>query len=209
MNSTAELLRGRSDIWRAGSLPDSADTLLSSGFPALDRELQGGGWPAGVIELIATPRQDARMELLLPTLARASHDPARRILLVAPPLVPYGPGFAAQGVDPARLLWLQIQDPREILWALEVSAASDRCAVVLGWLARVTVADLRRLQLAARRGRCACFLMRPAASAQQASPAGLRLRVERDGSCYRLDLLKRRGGFGLHGLELPAPPLDC
>ena len=38
----------RPDVWR-GRLAEAAVPALSSGFPVLDAELPGGGWPRGAL----------------------------------------------------------------------------------------------------------------------------------------------------------------
>ena len=50
MSATVTLndVLARTDVWR-GRLVDAALPALSSGFPALDAELPGGGWPRGAL----------------------------------------------------------------------------------------------------------------------------------------------------------------
>jgi hypothetical protein len=90
------------------------------------------------------------------------------------------------------------------LWALEQSLGSGACDVVLGWVRQAQQRQIRRLQLAAERGRTLGVLFRPRRAAREASPAVLRLSVEPCPAGVRLTLLKGRSAHrGV--LELPWP----
>ena len=66
----------------------------------------------------------------------------------------------------------------ETLWAARQAIASQACSAVLCWLARADMQSLRRLQLAAEASPALAVLFRPAHEARQASPAGLKLRLQ-------------------------------
>jgi hypothetical protein len=186
-------------IWRGRSLT-RGDTL-TSGFPELDARLAGGGWPkVGLVEILATHLGSGELRLLLPLLARVTQQPqARWCTWIAPPLTPYAPGLAARGVNLARVL--VVRAPKAPEWACEQALSSGACDVVLTWITQPLKSRIvRRLQLAAQRGRTLAFLLRPwsARAAQEPSHALLRLGVEPQsdghGSGVRLSILKSRGG---------------
>jgi protein ImuA len=65
----------------------------------------------------------------------------------------YGPGLAAFGLDPARLLMVEAGHARDLLWTLEQAARLRGLAAVIGNAGPTEAYDLtasRRLQLAAR-----------------------------------------------------------
>jgi cell division inhibitor SulA/protein ImuA len=62
--------------------------------------------------------------------------------------------------------------------------------------------ELRRLQLAAERGRTLGVLFRHSRAAQEPSAATLRVLLERTGERTRVTILKSRGGFR-GSIELP------
>jgi hypothetical protein len=197
--SVAELLRKDQRIWRCGEIrPQRQEGRLASGHEALDQRL-GGGWPAGLIEIFGR-EQGGAMTLLIPTLARLTD--ARAILLVSPPRTPYGPGYSYHGIDPRRLLWVAAGGRKETLWALERAAASAACALVIGWIDGCKSAEARRLQLAAKRGDCRCFLLPERAAMANPSPAALRLAVTAAADHLRVDLLKYQGMKPGQGLRL-------
>ena len=75
----------------------------------------------------------------------------------------YGPGLAAHGLSPGRLVFARAPDAPALLWAMEEALKSGALAVVVGemWsLARhYSLAASRRLLLAARAGRAPALLV--------------------------------------------------
>jgi protein ImuA len=199
------LIHQRNDLWRGGELAQ-AEAGIPTGFPSLDQELAGGGWPrAGVTELLRPSEGLGALDLLLPALARLSREP-RWIALIGPPYLPYAPALAARGLDLSRLLLVHPKGAEEGLWAIEQALRSGTCGAVLAWPAELPPTSVRRLQLAARQGDCCGFLFRPLAAARQPSPAALRLTVtQRDGE-LAVAILKRRGGWPLPEMRLPTGP---
>lgn len=189
-NGLAQLLEHPA-IWRGRSAA-RIDTL-STGFRALDEGLPGGGWPrTGLTEILAPRHGVGELRLLLPLLAKlAAVTPPRWIVWIAPPFEPYPPALAAHGVCVERQLVVRTETP---LWAMEQALDSGACELVLAWVRRAQPRNLRRLQLAAGRGRTPGFLFRALSTARESSPAELRLLCEPDAAGARLRLLKSRGG---------------
>jgi len=178
-------------LWRGNGAP--LERVEPSGQPQLDR-LLGGGWPrAALTELLGNGTLG--LSLLAPLLARLSRG-SRWLAWIAPPHTPYVPALTAAGVDPRRVLLVTPSRPGQHAWATEQALAAGTCSAVLAWPGPLEFPELRRLQLAAERGDCSGFLFRPAELARQASPAALRLLVEPDRVGWRLQVVKRRSGWG-------------
>lgn len=178
-------------LWRGRSA--ARMPTWSTGFPALDAGLPGGGWPrAGLVEVL-TPRLGVgELHLLLPALAQLSGlTPARWIAWISPPHVPFAPALAARGLLLDRQLVVHTELP---LWAMEQALGSGACEVALAWVQRARPRSLRRLQLATERGRTLGFVFRALGQARESSPAALRLAVEPAESGLEITLLKSRGG---------------
>jgi protein ImuA len=188
-------------IWRGRSAAQRSG--LSTGFAALDEHLPDKGWPrTGLIEILVSRFGSGELTLLLPALAALTRAAAARwCVWVAPPLVPFAPALASCGVVLDRVAVVSGARP---LWALEQTLGSGACDAVLGWVRELKPRDIRRLQLAAERGRTLGVLFRPRRAAREASAAVLRLSVEPLAAGVRLTLLKgrtaRRGA-----LDLPWP----
>lgn len=178
-------------LWRGRSA--ARMPTWSTGFPALDAGLPGGGWPkAGLVEVL-TPRLGVgELHLLLPALAQLSGlTPARWIAWISPPHVPFAPALAARGLVLDRQLIVRTELP---LWAMEQALGSGACEAALAWVQRAQPRSLRRLQLATERGRTVGFVFRALERARESSPAALRLAIEPRESGLEITLLKSRGG---------------
>lgn len=162
-----------------------------TGNPALDAVLPGGGWPeAALSELLVAAPGVGELRLLLATLARLS-GAGERVVLVAPPYLPYPAAWLAAGVELAQLALIQAP-AREALWAAEQCLRSGSCGAVVLWPQRADDRALRRLQIAAETGQTLAFAFRPLNEAQNPSPAALRLTIEAQPPQVRV--LKCRGG---------------
>ena len=202
-------LLDRPDIWRGDSLSRASASTVSSGFPALDAALPGGGWPAGALtEILPAHEGIGELRLLGPALASRGGS---RLAWIAPPHLPYAPALAAAGIDIARLVIVRTASHRETLWAAEQALASNACGAVLAWFpgakyAEVKYAELRRLQIAAEGGRAPAFLFRPPAVASEPSPAALRIALGTSGGGLAVEVFKRRGTPLARPILLPAMP---
>src|SRR5947208_1139841 len=98
-------------IWRGTSV--ARTEVLPTGFRTLDEHLPGGGWPrSGLIEVLVSRFGIGELTLLLPALAALTRLPtARWCVWVAPPLEPFAPALAAQGVVLERVLVVQSNQP--------------------------------------------------------------------------------------------------
>ena len=102
MSALAELL-SHPAIWRGNQLGCVATPGVPTGFPALDAELPGGGWPAAALTEIL-PQHEGIGELRILGHALASLSARGRWLAwIAPPYLPYAPALQAAGIDLARL----------------------------------------------------------------------------------------------------------
>ena len=220
---------GIEGLWSARELPTHqiADAGIGTGFPALDDLLADGGWPiGGLVELLCEDCGIGELRLLSPALATLTTD-KRSIAWINPPHLPYAPALQAAGIDPARVLLVRAKDHAETLWAFEQSSKSGACSAVLGWLEpsagehprseaagrgiaprmkepRLRFTEIRRLQFAAKQGRTWANLFRPIGASGEASAAELRLRLgPLSEDRLNVDIVKRRGGWPLSGIELP------
>jgi protein ImuA len=203
-NPVVDTLYDQYAIWKSATLPSQhVRKGLGTGFPALDASLPGQGWPEAVLtELLADRTGIGELSLLLPALASLSRR--RGVMLIAPPFVPYAPALVEAGVDLARLLVISSCGQRDALACGELALRSGACGAVLLWENGMTDAirqsiaplALRRLHLAADRGRAMAVLFRAARQAVQPSPAALRILLRHEADGLGLTLFKRRGMFG-------------
>jgi cell division inhibitor SulA/protein ImuA len=208
----------RQDLWH-GSAPAAGAPAVATGFPALDRELPGGGWPAGALsEVLSGTEGIGELQLVLPALARLTAA-GKRVAWLAPPHLPYAPALAAAGVALDRLTVVRAPGRRDALWAAEQALRSGAFHALLAWLQRPGYPELRRLAVAAGDGPAFAMLFRPLTAAEEASPARLRLALEPAGGQVLVHVLKRRGaparaplqlhiGRPVHAVGSPVPARD-
>ena len=198
MNSALAQVLERGDIRRGDAFAVAPAPTLASGFPRLDAELPGGGWPRGALtELLAEHEGIGELGLLLPALA-ALTDAGQTVVLIAPPHCAHAPAWAAAGIRLDRLRLVFPRRPRDALWAGVETLRCGGVAATLLWLDELfrgglAANSLRRLQVAAGEGGGAAFCFRPAPAIAAASPAPLRLHLQAAGRQLRVTLLKRRG----------------
>jgi protein ImuA len=218
------LLEQHPAIWRGRSV--ARVETIPTGFAALDECLPGQGWPrAGLVEILISRVGVGEMCLLLPALASLTHRAsARWCAWISPPFQPFAPALAAHGVKLERLFVARTDAPS---WAFEQSLICGACEMVMAWAgqraldaqvrtgkggagrsrtAQLQARDIRRLQLAAEKGRTLGVLFRPHHAARESSNAVLRLLVQPTEQSARVTLLKSRGGHrGGIDLSWPTP----
>lgn len=213
-SSLLDTLHARLAIWKAGQAPARLHSGLSTGFAELDALLTEEGWPQGALtELLVDDTGIGEFSLLLPALARLTAK--QGVLLVAPPFLPYAPALAQAGVDLERLLVLPPCASREGLAAAEQALRSGACGAVLIWEGGLSglpgqglpYLTLKRLHLAAERGKAVAVLYRAQHHARQPSPAALRIRLAQSEQRLQLQLFKQRGMLGEQSLSLMPWPL--
>jgi protein ImuA len=184
-------------VWQANQLETLGGATVATGFPVLDFQLPGGGWPVGAVsEILQAQNDQHEWRLLLPALRRTKDGP---VVLVGPPHMPFGPGLAAQDFDAQRLLLVATATPTNRLWAIEQALRCSAVSAVLAWLPQVRPEQLRRLQITAHTHNKLLFVMRPAQTRTESSPSLLRVMTttQTGSEALLLHILKRRG-----------PPLD-
>lgn len=196
MNSAAALdeLLARPDVWRGDQLAGAEIPSVASGFPLLDDELPGHGWPRGnLTEVLVDGVGLGECSLLIPALARMRAEGLWSVL-VAPPYGLNGPAWSAAGIDPERLVIVSSLRQRDALWATEQALSSGAFGIVLCWAKHTDAPVTRRLQVALAGSKTLAFLFRPLRARTESSAASLRLMLSAGPrGTLGVDLLKRRG----------------
>jgi len=163
----------------------AARPRLALGAPALDARLPGGGLPLGALHEVEGLRGDwddgAVTGFCLAILARLLEAHEGPVLWVSPHGDLYGPGLAAQGLDPARFCFARAPREAERLWALEEGLREPGLAAVVGEVETLSERAGRRLQLAAEKSGVSVFVLKrglvPAERRRRSAAAATRWRV--------------------------------
>ena len=209
---------------RGAAYSRAGNRVAPLGAAALDAHLPGGGLALGCLHEIAGGRAEwddgaatgfclALLARLLGATRKAGAPRAQGpVLWVSRWRDLYAPGLAAFGLDPGRLIVVQVASGAaggtEVLWAMEEGLRCARLAAVVGEVEALERGAGRRLQLAAEaRGVTAFALhrpLRPARHAAAPSAAATRWRVMPaqvlagsgrfpDRPCWQVELLRCRG----------------
>lgn len=202
-------------VWQAGQLARSVVATESTGWPELDAELPGHGWPQSGLTELLMPAGGGELALLSPWLAALAGRRwgPRELAWVMPPARPSAHALHALGVDASRLVLIEPGSMADAAWAAEQALRSGSCAAVLWWSAGldahappVALTTWRRLHLAAQTGATPFIALRPPALRELSSPAPLRLvctpRAERR---LAVEVFKRRGPPMAAPIEITLP----
>lgn len=189
-------------VWQGKHWHAVEPATISTGYSALDNLFAGKGWPQGALtEVLYQQAGIGEMRLLIPALAELSQQ-SRWIMMIAPPFLPNAAALEAAGVDTSKLLIIRPESIRDLLWTLEESLRTGSCSAVMAWPNTLSSAETRRLQLAAETGKTLGFLFRPIATAQNTSPAAVRLELQPSTQGTQVKVLKRRAGWPGEPLQL-------
>ena len=209
---SSDLANIHPDLWRAHQLGSDSSARISSGFPPLDQQLPGGGWPTNnLIELLLKHQGIGELRFLMPVLRKLSLE-QKKLVLIGAPLLPLTPVFQQFGVALSQINLIQTDKPQDRLWAIEQVLQSDSFGALFMWLPEektlCSPTVLRRLQYQATRSRGLSFVFRPLRAQLQPSPASLRLCLTAHSpDSLRVHLIKRRGPVLEQPLliDLPTP----
>ncbi|WP_158677894.1 hypothetical protein [Pseudoalteromonas sp. T1lg76] len=195
MNTTLAAMHHQGLIFSAnqdrGAEQQESETVLSSGFSALDR-LLGGGWPqSGVIHLSSEPAI-GEFTLLQGALVKAREQGL--VVLINPPAEPCIQWLLAQGVAPARLLILRPQSTAHALWAAEQCSRSSSCALVWLWHQGLSFTQARRFSLACQQSQALLVLVDYQCQSA-ALPVQISMRLQQQQQGLQLVLLRQQGRF--------------
>jgi protein ImuA len=187
--------------------------VLPFGVAEIDRLLPGGGLALGALHEVSgvgPDEEDGSVPAAFIAGLCARLDPAKQILWCqagADDL--YGPGLAASGLLPERLMLTRARNTVDLLWAMEEGLRTRALAVVVGEVAELPGPASRRLQLAAETSGVTAFALRrfrvPSATARAPNAAVTRWNVSSLPSVpapgepglgrprWRLDLWRARG----------------
>ena len=163
--ATAFLPELRERVRRIERPTATARGVLPFGVAGIDRALPDGGLAHGALHEILGAGGDEEDGALAAAFAagilgRLTVSGDGMVLWCLPRPDLYGPGLAAHGLDPGRVVLVSTPRDTEILWAMEEGLRAPGIVAVVGEVGTLTATASRRLQLAAERSGITAFLLR-------------------------------------------------
>jgi protein ImuA len=191
-------------LWRASQLARGGRRTLDTGYPALSTELPCGGWPiGGLVDLMVQVPGFGELRLLRPALSSLGERP---VALLQPPHRPDGLGLDYIGLSLDQLLQINTPSSADAFWSAEQILRAGSCGALILWTQHAKASSLRRLHLAAQSSETLFIMVRPLTSAQDASPALLRLALRPSAEGLMVDIVKRRGPMRAEPLSISLQP---
>src|SRR6516165_4034682 len=143
----------------------TARGVLPFGVAGIDRALPDGGLARGALHEILGAGGDEEDGALAAAFAagilgRLTVSGDGMVLWCLPRPDLYGPGLAAHGLDPGRVVLVSTPRDTEILWAMEEGLRAPGIVAVVGEVGTLPAVASRRLQLAAEHSGITAFLLR-------------------------------------------------
>lgn len=194
-------------VWRGDELGSHVVDTVPSGWPALDQELPGSGWPRrSMTEVLTAQPSVLEWRILSPGL-KPIVDEGGQVVVVGPPRHPHLPGLLHMGLSDKQFIWIQADSPAERLWTTEQLIKSNSVGAIISWLPKVRPEQLRRLQVCAQSCEAPVFLCRPESAQYESSAAPLRVHASASQDWeLKVHILKRKGPSHEQTLVLNSVP---
>jgi len=188
------LVQNNALLWRGSSAQPDPGDAVDTGIESLNDFLPTGGWPANsMVELVVEQWGIGELQVLLPLMSRLSQQ-RQRLVLIAPPYLPYAPALLSAGVELDHLVIIDNRiAPENIWWASEKILRNEGCALVLIWPKKPDYRHIRRLQIAADTGNSLGILLHRGLPTD--TPVALRLKLSPCDQGISMQILKSRFGW--------------
>ena len=142
-------------------LKKTTDQSLNTGLQELEKAFPDQTFPLGVVhEFISNTKEDAAatngfMAVLISQLIKkgtATWISSKRTL--------FPPALKMFGIDPEHIIFIDLRQHKDVLWAIEEALKCDAVSTVIGELTELSFTESRRLQLAVEQSRVTGFIHR-------------------------------------------------
>ncbi|MFS1881418.1 translesion DNA synthesis-associated protein ImuA [Vibrio splendidus] len=191
MHELIKNLQDRQLIW-TGLQSTAQGSTTSTGYPQLDKQLDGGFPTHGVIE-VESQQGIGELRLLTPYLAQQNSQ--KLAIFINPPGKICAEFFSNQGIELENILVIQPQRDRDALWAAEQCLKSGACHSVLLWGADLEIHQTKRLQAASETGKCLQFHFKATSHNQLSLPVSLSMKLSSHAQGLKVEVTKRKGSW--------------
>jgi protein ImuA len=148
-------------LWE-GFKPPKAGNAGTFGLGPVEAAFPNGVFPTGTIHEMVCPtlEQAAATGGFMAGLLASLMQQGGACLWIGLSRKLFPPSLMAFGVEPDRMIFVDLQREKDVLWAMEEALKCEGLAAVIAELREISFAQSRRLQLAVENSRVTGFLLR-------------------------------------------------
>ncbi|HTI92125.1 MAG TPA: hypothetical protein VL727_16135 [Puia sp.] len=178
-----------------GTRPATA-SAIDLGLGPITAAFPNNTFPTGAIHELISPRPETAPATSGFTAALVSGlmQPGGACLWIGCTRKIYPPGLKTFGIEPDRVIFLDMKNEKEVLWATEEALKCNGLAAVISDIRELTMTTSRRFQLAAEQSRVTGFILR-----QQPRNLHPTASVAR----WQISPMRSKGEAGMPGLGFP------
>mgnify|MGYP000415701680 FL=1 len=191
MHELIKNLQDRQLIWK-GLQSTTLGSTTSTGYPQLDKQLDGGFPTHGVIE-VESQQGIGELRLLTPYLAQQNSQ--KLAIFINPPGKIGAEFFSNQRIQLENILVIEPQRDLDALWAAEQCLKSGACHSVLLWGTNLEIHQTKRLQAASETGKCLQFHFKATSHNQLSLPVSLSMKLSSHAQGLKVEVTKRKGSW--------------
>jgi protein ImuA len=145
-----------------GFKQSSNEAVLDIGFGPLKHAFPNNSFPLGAIhEFVSIGAEDASAStgFIAGVLSKLMKS-GGAVLWIGSSRTLFPPALASFGIDPDKIIFIDLQNQRDVLWAMEEALKCDALAAVVGEMQELSFTVSRRFQLAVEQSRVTGFILR-------------------------------------------------
>jgi protein ImuA len=140
----------------------SNETVPDIGLGPIQHAFPNNSFPLGAIhEFISTGAEDVSASTgFIAGILSALMKSGGAVLWIGSSRTLFPPALALFGIDPGKIIFIDLQNQRDVLWAMEEALKCDALAAVIGEMQELSFTVSRRFQLAVEQSRVTGFILR-------------------------------------------------
>lgn len=161
----------QADILRLQGFKPAGGALADVGLNFMREAFPQGTFPLGAVhEFVHTRAEDATATTgFVAVMLAALMKQQGTALWISAARTVFPPGLKSFGIDPDRIVFVDLQKEKHVLWAMEEALKCNALAGVVGEVHDLSFTASRRLQLAVEQSRVTGFVMNRRANIHQSS----------------------------------------
>lgn len=138
------------------------DKRLQFGLGPLEKAFPNHVFPTGAVHEFISPgtEEAAATTGFLAGMLRPLMQDKKSCIWISMHRTIFPPGLKAFGIDPDRIIFIDLKKEKDLLWTVEEALKCEALAAVVAEVKEISLTESRRLQLAVERSRVTGFLHR-------------------------------------------------